>query len=45
MGSVLGTGMRTAAEALGEQYGAMGTSASGEQNGRGSGELAREEGM
>ena len=40
----LGVGMRMAAEAEGERYGAIGTSASGEQNGRGSGELAREEG-
>ena len=44
MGSVLGVGMGTAAEALGERYGAMGTSVSGERNGRGSGELVREEG-
>ena len=49
MGSVLGTarlgmGMRTAVEALGEWYGAMGTSVSGDQNERGSGELVQEEG-
>ena len=48
MGSTLGTlrlgvGMRTVAEAEGERYGAIGTLASGEQNGRGSGELACEE--
>ena len=36
--------MRTAAEADGERAGAIGTSASGERNGRGSGELSREEG-
>ena len=40
----LGMGMRTAVEAEGERYGAIETSASGERNGRGSGELAREEG-
>ena len=39
-----GIGMRMAAEAEGERYGAIGMSASGERNGRGSGELAREEG-
>ena len=44
MGSMLGTGMRTGAEALGERYGAIGTSASGDWNGRGSGELERDEG-
>ena len=50
MGSMLGAlrlgiGMRTVVEALGDRYGAIGTLASGERNGRGSGELAREEGM
>ena len=40
----LGVGMRTVAEAEGERYGAIGTSVSGERNGRGSGELVREEG-
>ena len=49
MGSALGTsrlgmGMGMAAEAEGERYGAIGTSVSGERNGRGSGELARDEG-
>ena len=49
MGSVLGMvrfgmGMRIAVEALGERYGAMGTSMSGDWNGSGSGELVREEG-
>ena len=39
----LGIGMRMAAEALGERYRAMGMSASGERNGRGSGELVHEE--
>ena len=50
IGSMLGAlrfgiGIRTAAEALGEWYGAIGMSASGDRNGRGSGELVREEGM
>ena len=45
MGSMFGTGMRTGALALGERYRAMGTLVSGEQNGRGSGELEQEEGM
>ena len=43
MGLTFGTGMRTGALALGERYRAMGTSVSGEWNGRGSGELEREE--
>ena len=44
MGSTFGTGMRTGMEALGEQYGAIGTLVSGEQNRRGLGELECEEG-
>ena len=49
MGSTWGTlrsgmGMRTVAEADGERCGAIWTSASGERNGRGSGELSRDEG-
>ena len=41
---MLRTGMRMGTEALGEWYGAIGMSVSGEQNRRGSGELVREEG-
>ena len=37
-------GIRTTVEALGDRYGAIGTSVLGERNGRGSGELDREEG-
>ena len=44
MGSTFGVGMRIVAEAEGERYRAIGTSASGERNGRGSGKLVREEG-
>ena len=44
MGSTFGTGMRTGTEALGERYGAIETSVSGERNGRGSGELEHKEG-
>ena len=43
-GLTFGIGMRTGMEALGERYRAMGTSVSGERNGRGSGELVHEEG-
>ena len=37
--------MRTATEALGEQFDCIGTSVSGDRNERGSGELVCEEGM